>query len=170
MAFVLVNIGSNLGDRRLNLSRAMLAVGREFGDFEMSHVVESAPWGFDSTHSFLNLGMAFNTDLPPEEVLARLQAIEKKLSPEAHRTPDGGYADRVIDIDIMAIDREVVDSPILKVPHPHLPKRRFFLEPLAELAPGWTHPETGLTASEMLALLPVETAAAPTSKKKPCED
>ena len=65
MSYVLVNIGSNLGDRRLNLSRAMRKIGEEFGDFEISHVVESAPWGFDSTHSFLNLGMSFETDLSP---------------------------------------------------------------------------------------------------------
>ena len=81
MAFYLINLGSNLGDRRLNLSRAMRAVGAEFGDFEMSHVVESEPWGFDSTNSFLNVGMAFNSDLPPEEVLGRLQRVERSISP-----------------------------------------------------------------------------------------
>ncbi len=59
MAFILINIGSNLGNRRLNLSRAMRAIGDAFGDFEMSHVVESQPWGFDSTSPFLNVGMAF---------------------------------------------------------------------------------------------------------------
>lgn len=153
MAFVLINIGSNLGNRRLNLSRAMRAVGVEFGDFEMSHVVESAPWGFDSTNSFLNVGMAFHTDLSPDEVLARLQEIERDISPASHRSASGGYADRVIDIDIVAIDREIIERDILKVPHPHLADRRFFLEPLAELAPGWSHPVTGLTAAEMLATL-----------------
>lgn len=153
MAFVLINIGSNLGNRRLNLSRAIRAVGAEFGDFEMSHVVESAPWGYDSTNSFLNVGMAFHTDLPPCEVLSRLQGIEQAISPESHRTASGGYADRVIDIDIVAIDREIIDGDTLKVPHPHLAERRFFLEPLAELAPGWSHPATGLTAAEMLASL-----------------
>ena len=61
MAFVMINIGSNLGNRRLNLSRAMRMIGEEFGAFEISHVVESAPSGFDSTNSFLNLGMAFHS-------------------------------------------------------------------------------------------------------------
>ena len=91
MACVFVNIGSNLGNRRLNLSRAMRAIGEEFGQFELSHVVESAPWGFDSTNSFLNVGMAFMTDLEPEEVLRRLQAIEKSISAESHRDAAGGY-------------------------------------------------------------------------------
>ena len=161
MAFVLINIGSNLGNRRLNLSRAMRAIGEEFGDFEMSHAVESAPWGFDSTHSFVNIGIAFNTDLQPLEVLHRLQAIEHRLSPEPHRNADGSYADRMVDIDIVAIDREVIDSPELTVPHPHLAERRFFLEPLAELAPGWAHPATGLDASQMLARLPKEETNTP---------
>lgn len=153
MAFYLINLGSNLGDRRLNLSRAMRAVGAEFGDFEMSHVVESEPWGFDSTNSFLNVGMAFNSDIPPEEVLGRLQRVERSISPAPHRDASGGYADRVIDIDIVAVDREIIDTPSLRVPHPNLAERRFFLEPLAELAPGWTHPESGLTAAQMLARL-----------------
>lgn len=154
MAFVLINIGSNVGRRRLNLSRAMRAVGEEFGQFELSHVVESKPWGFDSTNSFLNVGMAFNTELPPIEILHRLQAIERLLAPASHRDENGGYIDRELDIDIVAIDREVIDTAELKVPHPHLAERDFFLVPLEELAPGWTHPITGLTASQMLAALP----------------
>ncbi len=162
----MINIGSNLGNRRLNLSRAMRAVGDEFGDFEMSHVVESAPWGFDSTNSFLNVGITFHTDLAPEEVLVRLQKIESSVAmaacaPEAastsHRDATGGYIDRYIDIDIIFIDRQIIDTPTLKVPHPHLAGRRFFLEPLEELTPGWTHPVTGLTAAEMIASLPPET-------------
>lgn len=150
MAYVLVNIGSNIGNRRLNLSRAMRAIGEEFGNFEISHVVESAPWGYDSTNSFLNLGIAFTTELTPMELLHRLQEIERSISPASHRNPDGTYADREIDIDIIAIDREIIAEVELKVPHPRLAERRFVLEPLAELAPGWRHPLTGLTPMEML--------------------
>lgn len=150
MAYVLVNIGSNIGNRRLNLSRAMRAIGEEFGNFEISHVVESAPWGYDSTNSFFNLGIAFTTELTPVELLHRLQEIERSISPASHRNSDGTYADREIDIDIIAIDREIIDEVELKVPHPRLSERRFVLEPLAELAPGWRHPLTGLTPMEML--------------------
>ncbi len=150
MACVFVNIGSNLGNRRLNLSRAMRAIGEEFGPFEISHVVESAPWGFDSTNSFLNVGMAFMTELPPAEVLHTLQAIERSISPASHRDAEGGYADRLIDIDIVAIDREMISTPELTVPHPCLAERSFFLEPMAELAGAWRHPATGLTPQEML--------------------
>lgn len=147
---VFVNIGSNLGNRRLNLSRAMRALGEEFGPYEISHAVESDPWGFDSGHRFLNVGMCFSSDLEPEKLLDRIQAIESTLSPAPHRNADGSYADRVIDIDIMAIDSEVFDSHRLHVPHPHLAERAFFLEPMKELAPGWHHPRSGKTPGEML--------------------
>lgn len=150
MAYVFVNIGSNLGDRRLNLSRAMRAIGSEFGFFEISHVVESAPWGFDSTRSFYNMGMMFQSDLPPEAILGKLQEIERRIGSVPHRTPTGDYADREIDIDIIAIDRDIVDTPLLKVPHPMMDRRRFVLVPMAELAPAWRHPVTDLTPDEML--------------------
>ncbi len=156
MATVFVNIGSNLGNRRLNLSRAMRAINAEFGDFEMSHAVESAPWGYDSPNTFLNIGIAFSTELTPRKILGRLQEIERSIATGSHRDSNGGYADRVIDIDIVAIDTEVIDDDDLKVPHPHLEERRFFLEPMQELAPGWRDPRNGLTAMEMLASLPSE--------------
>lgn len=146
----LINLGSNLGNKRLNLSRAMRGVAEAFGPFELSHTVESAPQGFKSDHSFLNVGMAFNSDLEPEEVLARLQEIERSISPASHRRADGSYADRMIDIDIVAADDLCYDSHHLHIPHPRLAERRFFLEPLDELAPGWRHPHSGKTAREML--------------------
>lgn len=128
-----INIGTNLGNRRLNLSRTVAAVERRFGYFEISKVVESEPWGYDSTNLYLNVAMMFDTDEAPLDVLHALQAIEKEISPEAHRNPDGTYKDRLIDIDIMAIENVVVDEPELKVPHPHLFDRPFFINPLKEL-------------------------------------
>ena len=128
-----INIGTNLGNRRLNLSRAVAAVERRFGYFEISKVVESEPWGYESTNLYLNVAMMFDTEEAPLDVLHTLQAIEKEISPEAHRNPDGTYKDRLIDIDIMAIENVVVDEPELKVPHPHLFDRPFFINPLKEL-------------------------------------
>lgn len=140
MRHVFLNIGSNLGDRRRNLSRAIAAIEKEFGYFELSHTVESEPWGFESEHPFLNVGMMVISDLEPIEILHRLQAIEKSISPESHRRPDGGYVDRVIDIDIIAIDDLVVDTPELTLPHPRMEERPFVMGPMMELAPLWRHP------------------------------
>ena len=150
-----LNIGSNLGNRKLNLSRAVRALEKEFGYFELSNTVESEPWGFDSTNLFLNIAVMIVTDMEPTEVLHKLQAIEKSISPASHRTATGGYADRMVDIDIMAIDELQIDSEELTVPHRHLGERRFFLEPMNELAPGWRHPATGETPGEMLSKLEV---------------
>ena len=145
-----LNLGSNLGNKLLHITRAMKAIGEEFGPYETSHKVESDPWGFDSTNRFVNIGIAIDSDLHPEEVLTRLQNIEKTLSPRGHRRWDGTYNDREIDIDIMATDGAPYDSETLHIPHPHLQEREFFLKPLAELAPEWTDPESGKTASQLL--------------------
>lgn len=150
----IVNIGSNLGDRRLNLSRAVSRILARFGDFEVSHVIESSPWGFESENPFLNLCLMFASDMKPLDVLHELQEIEKSISGESHRNPDGSYADRVIDIDMIAADDSVISTPELTLPHPRLAERSFFLEPLQEIAPGWRHPVTGKNAAEMLADLP----------------
>ena len=150
MSNVFLNIGSNLGDRRRNLSRAVAAIEKEFGYFELSHTVESEPWGFDSEHSFLNIGMMILSDLPPLEILHRLQSIEKVMDSASHRNPDGSYADRLIDIDIIAIDNMVIDTPALQVPHPRMAQRRFVLVPMTELAAFWQHPILKLTPGQML--------------------
>lgn len=156
-----LNLGSNLGNPRLNLTRAMKAIGAEFGPYELSHAVESEPQGFDSTRMFMNIGLSFESDLQPEEILPRLQAIERHISPAPHRRADGSYADRMIDIDIIAIDEIIFDSHHLHVPHPRMASRRFVLEPMAELAPLWRHPRTGLTCAEMLDRIPDQGFIAP---------
>lgn len=128
-----LNLGSNLGNRLLHLTRAMKAIGEEFGPYETSHKVESDPWGFDSTNRFVNIGLAFDSDLSPDEIMLRLLAIEKRLSKVGHRRWDGTYNDREIDIDIMDRDGEPYHSDIVTIPHPHLQERDFFLQPLREL-------------------------------------
>ena len=152
-----LNVGSNLGNRRMNLSRALAAIEREFGYFELSHTVESPPWGYDSPNTYLNVGVMVLSDLEPPEILRRLQAIERQLGSGNHRNADGSYADRLIDIDIIAIDDMTMDTPELTLPHPRMAERRFVLEPMAELAPLWRHPLLGKTASELLESLPGDT-------------
>lgn len=128
-----INIGSNLGNRLMNLTRAVSAIEKRFGWFELSHHIESEPWGFDSKNKFLNVGMAFISDLQPLEVLHILQEVEASINPSSHRHADGSYKDRVIDIDIMAADGVEMSTPELTLPHPHLEERAFFLEPYNEL-------------------------------------
>lgn len=128
-----INIGSNLGCRELNISRAVREIEKEFGWFDLSNMIESEPWGFDSVHKFMNIGVLFITDQEPLCVLHKLQDIEKRLSPNPHRDAAGRYLDRVVDIDIMAVEGVELDTPELTLPHPHLNDRPFFLEPYREL-------------------------------------
>ena len=145
-----LNIGSNIGDRRDNLYRAVVALAAQTQECAVSSIVESEPWGFESENRFMNLGMSLVSDVEPHEMLDRIHDIERGLGSATHRDEHGGYIDRLVDIDIVAIDDLVIDTPTLQVPHPHLPERDFFLRPMMQLAPDWRHPVTGLTAAEML--------------------
>lgn len=152
----IINIGSNLGNRRLNISQAVRAIASRYGWFEMSHIMESEAWGYDSGNPFLNVCVMFVSPEEPEAVLDTLQDIERSLGGGEHRDATGGYKDRYLDIDIVAVDEEVIDTPRLKVPHPFLDRRKFFLTPMEEIAPSWRHPQTGLTCTQMLEKLELE--------------
>ena len=145
-----LNIGSNMGDRRDNLYRAVVALAAGTSGCAVSSIVESEPWGFDSENRFMNLGVSLVSDIAPHEMLDRIHDIERRLGSASHRNEQGGYIDRLVDIDIVAIDDMMIDTPTLQVPHPHLPDRDFFLRPMKQLAPDWRHPATGLTANQML--------------------
>ena len=145
-----LNIGSNMGDRRDNLYRAVVALVAGMDNCAVSSIVESEPWGFESENRFMNLGMRLSSDLEPQAMLDRIHEIEHYLGRASHRDEHGGYIDRLVDIDIVAIDDMVINTATLQVPHPHLPERDFFLKPMIQLAPDWRHPVTGLTASQML--------------------
>lgn len=142
-----------MGERRDNLYRAVAFLAAGTSGCAVSSIVESEPWGFESDNRFMNLGVWLRSDIEPLEMLDRIHVIEQQLGSSSHRDEQGGYIDRLVDIDIVAIDDQVIDTRTLQVPHPHLPERDFFLKPMMELAPDWRHPVSGLTASQMLDLL-----------------
>ena len=147
-----LNIGSNLDDREGNIWAADLRISLDLGFvLARSTIVESEPWGFESENGFLNMGLAVECHYSPIEALNIIHDIEHELNQgHSHRDGKGNYVDRLVDIDIMAIDDLVIDLPLLQVPHRHMPERDFFLKPMAELAPTWHHPILHLTAQEML--------------------
>lgn len=149
---IYLNIGSNSGHRRALIERAVTALTTALpGRLTRSDIIETEPWGFDSPHPFLNIGLAIETgrELSPREILALTQRVERDIDPSPHRDAEGRYIDRAIDIDIIAVDSLVVDIPGLRLPHPHAHERDFVMRPLAQIAPGWRHPLLGLTASEI---------------------
>lgn len=135
-----LGIGTNLGDRTANLSRAVALIAEQAGHvLACSSFLQSEPWGFHSENTFLNAVIAIDTSLTPHELLASTQAIEREMG-RTHKTIDGHYTDRIIDIDILLYEDLIVDTPNLQIPHPHLLDRAFAYQPLLEIAPLITHP------------------------------
>lgn len=147
-----INIGSNSGHRRRNISAAVRLLQHLLGPVTArSEAISSAPWGFHSTARFLNIGVNVATSLPPDRIVDILRQIEHTIDPGGkHRNPDGTYADRAIDLDLIALGPTVSTLPHATVPHPRLHLRPFVLIPLARLMPNWHHPLSGLTPAQML--------------------
>lgn len=138
-----INIGSNIGDRMLNIRAAVAAICATIdAGAAVSDPVESDPWGFQSPNRFVNIGVTVHTDLEPLPLLRALRGIERSLCPDPHRDSDGRYIDRAIDIDLIFVDDIVIDSPELTLPHPRLHERPFVLTPLLQLHPGWKSPRS----------------------------
>lgn len=140
---VLINIGSNIGDRRAHIELAVARIEAAFGcEARRAPVVESEPWGFDSAGNFLNLGIALDlSGYEPMAILEKLKSVERSIDASPHRDATGAYIDRVIDIDLIAVDHVRIDIPGLTLPHPRMWQRRFVMEPIEYLAPWWIEEE-----------------------------
>lgn len=151
---VYLGLGSNLGNKEQIIKKAIARIGERVGTIvTISSFYKTAPWGYQSVHTFCNAVIAVETELSPEEVLSAVQIIERELGSKEHRKSDGSYVDRLIDIDLLDYNGLVLDTYALVLPHPYMHKRPFVMEPLAEIAPQWTHPVLGKTATEILAEL-----------------
>lgn len=130
-----LGIGTNLGDRAENLTRAVALISEQVGTvLACSSFVETAPWGFTSDNHFLNAVLAVDTALSPHELLRVTQSIERELG-RLHKTIDGNYSDRIIDIDILLYEDLTIVSEELTIPHPYILMRDFVYLPLGEIAP-----------------------------------
>jgi 2-amino-4-hydroxy-6-hydroxymethyldihydropteridine diphosphokinase len=151
-----LSLGSNLGDREANL-RGAIARLSELGsvsrvsalyETEPVEVAGQQPW-------FLNCAAAVETELAPLEFLQRMLAIEQSMGRK--RTEPKGP--RTIDMDIIFLGNQVLDTKELSVPHPAMQHRRFVLAPLAEIAPEFMHPILQRTVRELLNSLPADSGA-----------
>ena len=130
---VYLGLGSNLGDRQGNISRAYAEIEKLIGAIvRQSALYESEPWGFESDNSFINSVICCETTLSPHEVLKKTQSIERELG-RTQKSVDGHYHDRTIDIDILLYDDLTVNEPDLKIPHPLMRQRDFVMKPLSEI-------------------------------------
>ncbi len=145
-----LSLGSNLGDRAVNLRAAVAQLDAAGRLLAVSGLYETQPLDVPDQPWFLNCVAAIETDKAPRELLQlalRVEAMMGRL-----RIREKGA--RNIDIDVVLFGDRMVDEPGLKIPHPAMHQRRFVLEPLVEIAPEARHPELGKTARELLAALP----------------
>ena len=149
-----IALGSNLDEPRHQLLEAIRRMRlRGLQIYSIAPFVETRPVGFASEHLFLNSVVAAHTTATPAELLAQLQEIERKMG-RLHKSHDGIYSDRVIDLDILLYDQRVVTTPELTIPHPRMGERAFVVQPLSYIAPELTIPTTGATVAQLLAALP----------------
>ena len=145
---VYLHTGTNLGNREANLERANEWIKQEIGlILKASKVYRTKAWGITDQPDFLNQALLANTTLGPFELLEKIQAIERSMG----RAREIKWGERIIDIDILFYNDEIIDTESLTVPHPYLHYRNFVLLPLIEIAPGLIHPVFGKTIAELFA-------------------
>jgi 2-amino-4-hydroxy-6-hydroxymethyldihydropteridine diphosphokinase len=140
-------IGGNEGDRFLHMQQARANIEHICGVIEqVSSVYLTGAWGKTDQPDFLNQALLISTRLEPQDLLLANLSIEKSMG----RIRTVQNAPRIIDIDILFYNREIISTPDLVVPHPRIAQRRFVLEPLNEIAADFTDPVSGKTVRELL--------------------
>ncbi|HJV35074.1 2-amino-4-hydroxy-6-hydroxymethyldihydropteridine diphosphokinase [Geomonas sp.] len=147
-----IGLGTNLGDRELNLLRAVAELGKLPGSrvTGLSPFYETEPVGGVAQDNFYNAVARLQTSLSPADLLERLKEVEVKVF---RRVPSGHWGPRSMDLDILLYGAQVLSGERLTIPHPRLAERRFVLQPLADLDPSLRHPSLGKTIAELLASL-----------------
>ncbi|EJW93453.1 2-amino-4-hydroxy-6-hydroxymethyldihydropteridine pyrophosphokinase [gut metagenome] len=135
---VYLGLGTNLGDKERNLRIAVAKIEERVGKvISLSAFYATEPWGFTSSNSFLNAALSIETNFSPLKVLKITQEIEREMG-RMHKSVNGVYSDRVIDIDLLLCfeeDGSVVkmNTPELVLPHPLMQERDFVMKPLREI-------------------------------------
>lgn len=145
---VILSLGSNLGEKHENIQRCIDLLHNEVGTIvKVSSLYESDSWGFESD-KFYNCAVLVHTHLKPQKILKRILKVESLLG--RIRSNSSDYQSRVIDVDIISFDEEIIAEEHLQVPHKFLSERLFVLLPLRELISDWKHPESKKPIKELI--------------------
>lgn len=142
-----LQLGSNLGEREQFIDNAVQQISQLIGKVNIrSQIYESTPWRVDGQANYLNQIIQVKTMLLSEEVMAAILKIENELG----RVRFEKWGERLIDIDIIFFNNEIIETSDLCIPHKHMHERNFVLVPLEEIAPSLIHPKYNKTVSELL--------------------
>ncbi len=149
MQGIYLSLGSNLGDREKNLIRAQeLLTFNRIIISRASSIYETEAWGKEDQPNFLNQVLEVVTDLSPRFLVNRIGVIEKEMG----RVRIEKWGERLIDIDILYFNDEIIEEKDLVIPHPEIQNRRFVLEPMVEIGADQIHPVIGQTQRELFSL------------------
>ena len=139
-------IGGNIGDRIHYLKQAANAIEATCGAIKKSAVYETDAWGKEDQNKFLNQALELQTNFSANELLDSILQIEEDLG----RKRELKYGPRIIDIDILLFNDDIIDTRNLKIPHPELPNRKFALQPLSNIAAHIIHPVKRKSIAQLL--------------------
>ncbi len=147
----LLSLGSSIGNRKANLCLALRYIDSDLGDIEaVSDIFYSKPWGGVAKNEFYNISLILRTQFSPPELIEKIHDIESTMG----RVRVKKWEDRIIDIDIILYKNEYgisvsMETSYLTIPHPKLKERSFMWAPSVQVASDWTHPQYGVTLSEL---------------------
>jgi len=140
-------LGSNMGNSKASLSKALVQIEKLIGKItRQSGLYSTAAWGNTKQPDFLNQVIIVETELSAPQTMATILNIEKKMG----RIRTIKNAPRVIDIDILFFNKEIINQTELVIPHPEIQNRRFVLVPLNQLSPNLKHPALNKTVHQLL--------------------
>jgi 2-amino-4-hydroxy-6-hydroxymethyldihydropteridine diphosphokinase len=149
---VVLSIGSNQGNRLANIESCIALIHQEVGTvIEVSKLYETPAWGFESD-AFYNCALLLHSNLSAQKILNQVLKVEKQLG--RIRSNQEGYQSRIIDIDLIVFDNEIIESVKLTIPHPLMQNRNFVLLPMRDLKLDWKHPVFHKTINELIAITP----------------
>lgn len=166
---VVLSIGSNQGNRLENIQSCINLIHQEIGTvIQVSKLYETPAWGFESD-AFYNCALLLHSNSSAQKILGQVLKVEKQLG--RIRTDQQGYQSRIIDIDLIVFDDQVIESEKLLIPHPLMQNRKFVLLPMQDLKLNWKHPVLHKTVSELIAITPDDSVCSVVQDlKKPLDE